>query len=272
MRIRVPEPFDWSAMLAYFRTRAIRGVESVDGESYARVVAAGETGGAESLRITRTPAGITAAGTSDRHRVRRLFGLDRDHGVAVEHLLVDPIIGPRLRAAPGLRVPGTWDLYETGVRAIVGQQVSVAGASTVTARLVARHGRPLGSPLGELTHAFPTSDVLASADLDAIGLTGGRITAIRSWATAVADGRVVLDGTVPLDELVTSVVALRGLGPWTAHYIALRAGYADAFPVADLGLQRATGLGERALAAVAESWRPHRALAAVHLWETLGPT
>ena len=164
-------------------------------------------------------------------------------------------------------MPGTWDPYETGVRAIVGQQVSVAGASTVTARVVARHGQPLPSPSGGLRHAFPRPEVLVDADLDGLGLTGARITAIRGWAAAVADGAVRLDGSVSLDELVESVVALRGLGPWTAHYVAVRTGYADAFPVADLGLQRAAGLDGRGLAAAAERWRPFRALAAVHLWE-----
>jgi 3-methyladenine DNA glycosylase/8-oxoguanine DNA glycosylase len=123
-------------------------------------------------------------------------------------------------------------------------------------------------PADGLTHAFPRPEVLAEANFDGIGLTGARIVAIRSWATAVADGSVRLDGAVSLDELVESIVALRGLGPWTAHYVALRTGYADAFPAADLGLQRAAGLDGRALAAVAERWRPYRALAAVHLWES----
>ena len=117
-----------------------------------------------------------------------------------------------------------------------------------------------------LTHRFPSSEVLATADLDGLGLTGSRITAIRGFAVAVAAGSIRLDGTVPYDELVASIVAGRGLGPWTANYLAIRIGHADAFPVTDLGLQRAAGLDARSLAAAAERWRPHRALAAVHLW------
>ena len=125
------------------------------------------------------------------------------------------MIGPRVRARPGLRVPGTWDPFETGVRAIVGQQVSVAGASTVTARIVARHGEPItGDPV--LTHRFPPAEVLADADLDGLGLTGARITAIRGFAAAVADGVDPARRLGVLEELVASVVAVRGLGPWTA--------------------------------------------------------
>lgn len=245
-------PFDLGAMLAYFAPRAIRGVEEVADGAYRRVVPGGRV--------------VTVAGPDGSAPVDRLLGLDVDHDAAVRALRRDPLIGPRLRSRPGLRVPGTWDPFETGVRAIVGQQVSVAGASTVTARIVARHGRPLAQPDGSLTHAFPPAAVLADADLDAIGLTGGRITAIRGWAAAVADGDVRFEAG--LDDFVDSVVAIRGLGPWTAHYLALRTGYADAFPVGDLGLQRAAGLDGKALGAAAERWRPYRALAAVHLWET----
>jgi AraC family transcriptional regulator of adaptative response / DNA-3-methyladenine glycosylase II len=264
--IRIPAgtDVDWPALLAYFATRAIRGVEAVAGGAYRRV---GRDG--REVVVRRAPRTVTAtAPPGERDRVRRLLGLDADHAGAVAHLATDPLVGPRVRSAPGLRVPGTWDPYETGIRAIVGQQVSVAGASTVTARVVARHGRPVAGLGAGLTHAFPGPEVLAGADLDGIGLTGGRITAIRSWAAAVAGGEVVLDGSVGLDELLESIVALRGLGPWTAHYVAIRAGYADAFPAADLGLQRAAGLDQRALTTAAEAWRPHRALAAVHLWQT----
>lgn len=258
-------PFDFTAMLAYFAPRAIRGVEEVTADAYRRVTPDGQVVVVDADAAAAAPtAGPPLAG------VARLLGLDADHAAAVSALRRDPVVGPRVRARPGLRVPGTWDPYETGVRAIVGQQVSVAGASTVTARIVARHGRPLAQPDGGggLTHAFPPAPVLADADLDGIGLTGARIVAIRGWAAAVADGAVRFDRVEPLDAFVDSVVAIRGLGPWTAHYLALRTGYADAFPVADLGLQRAAGLDGKALAVVAERWRPFRALAAVHLWET----
>jgi AraC family transcriptional regulator of adaptative response / DNA-3-methyladenine glycosylase II len=266
-RVAVDADFDWPAMLTYFASRAIRGVEAVGGDRYHRVT---PTGGLVTVR--RTPAAVEAAGGS-RPAVVRLLGLDGDHSRALEALRDDPLVGPRVRSRPGLRVPGTWDPFETGVRAIVGQQVSVAGAGTVAARLVARHGTPVATGADHgLTHAFPPPAVLSEADLDGLGLTGGRVTAIRSWSAAVAGGAVRLDGSPSLGDLVESIVALRGLGPWTAHYVALRVGYADAFPAEDLGLQRAAGLDRAALVAAAEAWRPYRALAAVHLWETPAPT
>ena len=266
IRIAVEGPFDWAAMLGYFAPRAIRGVEQVADDRYRRVTAEGQR-----LAVSwRANGAGLAASLDEQSRVQRLFGLDVDHAAALAALRRDPLVGVRVRSRSGLRVPGTWDPFETGVRAIVGQQVSVAGASTITARVVARHGAPLGGgdTADALTHAFPPAAVLAEADLDGLGLTGARIGAIRGWAAAVADGSVRLDGSVPLDELVESIVAVRGLGPWTAHYLALRTGYADAFPVADLGLQRTAGLDAKALASAAERWRPYRALAAVHLWET----
>jgi AraC family transcriptional regulator of adaptative response / DNA-3-methyladenine glycosylase II len=262
IHLSVDGPFDWPAMLAYFRPRAIRGVEAVDADAYRRVTRVGEelvvVGGERRLSASLGP----------RSSVARLCGLDGDHAAALHALRRDPVVGRRVRSRPGLRVPGTWDPYETGVRAIVGQQVSVAGASTVTARIVARHGRPADGVGSGLERSFPGPEVLADADLDGLGLTGGRITAIRGWAAAVASGDVRLDGDLALEDLVDAIVSIRGLGPWTAHYVAVRAGYADAFPVADLGLQRSAGLDAKALAAVAERWRPFRALAAVHLWET----
>jgi AraC family transcriptional regulator of adaptative response / DNA-3-methyladenine glycosylase II len=260
-------PFDWPAMLTYFRSRAIRGVEHVGHDRYRRT-----TGDGRVVDIGFGGRLVTArAEPEDRGIVARLLGLGADHATAVGALRRAPVVGVRVRSRPGLRVPGTWDPFETGVRAIVGQQVSVAGASTVTARVVARHGVPVVGGGDGLAAAFPAPSVLAGADLDGLGLTGARITAIRGWSTAVAAGDVALDRSVPLDEFVESVVAIRGLGPWTAHYLALRLGYPDAFPVADLGLQRAAGLDQRRLAAAAERWRPHRALAAVHLWETPAP-
>jgi AraC family transcriptional regulator of adaptative response / DNA-3-methyladenine glycosylase II len=268
IRVDPGGPFDWPAMLAYFRSRAIRGVEHVSDDRYRRT-----TPGGDVVDIGFDGRVVSArADRGDRSAVARLLGLGGEHGDALAALRRAPVVGARVRSRPGLRVPGTWDPFETGVRAIVGQQVSVAGASTVIARVVARHGAPVAAAGGGLAASFPPPAVLAIADLDGLGLTGARITAIRGWSAAVASGDVVLDRSVPLDEFVASVVAIRGLGPWTAHYLALRLGYPDAFPVADLGLQRAAGLEQRALAATAERWRPFRALAAVHLWETPSPS
>ena len=207
-------------------------------------------------------------------RVRRIFGLDADPRPASAALASDPIVGPLVRARPGSRVAGTWDPFEIGVRAIIGQQVSVAGAGTITARLVERHGVPVAGlrALG-LSALFPTPVVLADAELDGLGLTSARAAAVRGFSQAVYDGKLPLDRSVPLSELVEAVGAVDGLGPWTAQYLAVRLGEPDAFPAGDLGLRRAVGrITGRAiptrddLEALAERWRPWRAHAAMHLW------
>jgi AraC family transcriptional regulator, regulatory protein of adaptative response / DNA-3-methyladenine glycosylase II len=145
--------------------------------------------------------------------------------------------------------------------------VSVAGANTLARRLVERHGTPVPglSQIG-LTHAFPSAMTLAGADLDGLGLPRARQDAIRGFASAVAADEIRLDGSIGLEQLVASVTAIDGLGPWTGHYLALRMGEPDAFPATDLGLRRAVGGDARSLAALAEGWRPWRALAATHLW------
>jgi AraC family transcriptional regulator of adaptative response / DNA-3-methyladenine glycosylase II len=169
-----------------------------------------------------------------------------------------------------LRVPGAWDGFELAVRAILGQQVSVRGATTLAGRLVAKFGAPLAetSEAG-LTHLFPSAAVLASADVASIGLPRARAEAIRALARAVADGNLALDTGLELDALVERLCEIPGIGPWTAHYVAMRAcGETDAFPAGDLVLRRAYGgpAREAALLAASEAWRPWRAYAALQLW------
>jgi AraC family transcriptional regulator, regulatory protein of adaptative response / DNA-3-methyladenine glycosylase II len=282
LRLAFTGPLDWDALLAYLTARATPGVEVVDGRTYRRtIVVDGDpgvleltAGGADHLVLTaHLPHWDGLIHVVER--ARRIAALDAPVEEAARHLAADPLIGPIVRNHPGLRVPGAWDPFEIGVRAIVGQQVSVAGATTVTGRIVARHGRavPGLAPLG-LSHCFPAPADLAHADLDGLGLTTARQEAIRAFATAVHEGTVRLDGGETLSELVASVTALPGLGPWTAQYLALRLGRADAFPTGDLGLRRALerlapGSGAD-LGAVQQQWRPWRATAAVHLWHSDG--
>jgi AraC family transcriptional regulator of adaptative response / DNA-3-methyladenine glycosylase II len=195
-------------------------------------------------------------------RARRIANLDLDLDEPAAHLAADPVIGPLFSARPGLRPAGTWDPFEAGVRVILGQQVTIAAASTIAGRLVDRLGTPVQGlrKLG-LTHTFPAPTTVADADLDGLGLPRARQETIRSFARAVSEGAVRLDGSVGLDELIRSLTAIDGLGPWTAHTLALRLGERDAFPATDLGLRRA--LDEPS---VADRWRPWRALAATHLW------
>jgi AraC family transcriptional regulator of adaptative response / DNA-3-methyladenine glycosylase II len=284
LRLPFRPPLDWDTMLGYFRLRAIPGVEAVAAGTYRRTVMVdGDPGvievsrGGDDHLLLRAHLPHREALIHVAQRVRRSFGLDTDLEKAGPVLGGDPAVGPLVAARPGLRVPGTWDAFETGVRAIVGQQVTVAGASTITGRLIQRHGLPvLGLAPPELTHVFPAAATLAEADLDGVGLPGARIRAVRAFAEAVAGDRVRLDRSVGLDELVDSITALPGLGPWTAHYIALRLGEPDALPASDLGLRRALANGSSPavlpsadeLTLRAEAWRPWRALAAVHLWSS----
>lgn len=278
LRLPYRGPLAWDAMLAYVAARAIPHVEDVRDGVYRRTIVVDDepgvleiaVGGADHL-VLRAHLPYWDGLIHVVERARRIFGLDASVDEAVRHLSGDAVLGPLVAARPGLRVPGTWDPFELGVRAILGQQVSVSGATTLIGRLVERLGRPVPGlqPLG-LTHAFPMPKAVAAGDLSGLGLTGARADAVQAFAAAVAGGDVRLDRSVSLDELVSSLVAVRGVGPWTAHYIALRLGERDAFPAGDLGLRRslarvAPEVG-RPLDEVARSWSPWRATAAVHLW------
>lgn len=280
LRLPFQPPLDWNRMLDYFSARAIAGVEHVSADTYRRtIVIDGDPGvlelspGGPDHILLRAHLPHWEGLIHVVQRARRIFNLDADTEAATRHLVDDPIIGPLMRARPGLRVPGTWDPFETGVRAIVGQQVSVAGAGTITARIVEQHGTPVAGlqALG-LTHSFPSPSTLAAADLSGLGLTSPRKAAINAFARAVADRVIPLDRGSRLDRLIESVTAIPGLGPWTAHYLALRLGEPDAFPATDLGLRRSLShAAGRPVAApearqAADRWRPWRAHAAIQLW------
>jgi AraC family transcriptional regulator of adaptative response / DNA-3-methyladenine glycosylase II len=277
LRLAFSGELDWGALLAYFSARAIPGVEHVSGGVYRRTIV-----------VDGDPGVLELSGGGDDHlllvlhlphwedlihlagRARRIASLDLDPAEPAGHFAGDPVLAPLVAARPGLRTPGTWDPFETGVRAIVGQQVTIGAASTVTGRLVERLGTPVAGleELG-LGYTFPAPATVAGADLGGIGLPRARQEAIRAFAQAVADDAIRLDGSVSLDELTASIVSIQGLGPWTAHYLALRLGERDAFPSTDLGLRRALGArasSRSALTALAEPWRPWRALAATYLW------
>ena len=275
LRLPFHGPLDWDALVAYLAARAIPGVEHVSGNTYRRtIVVDGDPGALELSRggddhlVLRAHLPHWEELIHVVGRVRRIANLDLDLGEPAMHLAADATIGPLLSTRPGLRPPGTWDPFETGVRAIVGQQVSVAAANTLAGRLVERHGTPVPGlrQLG-LSHTFPSPQTLETADLTGLGLTGARAAAVQTFARAVAADAVRLDRSVSLERLVASLTALDGLGAWTAHYLALRLGEPDACPVTDLGLRRALSRHTAAaLGEVAERWRPWRALAATYLW------
>jgi AraC family transcriptional regulator of adaptative response / DNA-3-methyladenine glycosylase II len=271
LRLNFWGPLDWDALLSYLATRAIPGVESVTRGAYRRTVVIGEDAGV--LELLRGGEDHLVLVVHLPHweglvhlvaRARRIANLDFDVNEPAARLSDDAIIGHLLKARPGLRTPGTWDPFEAGVRAIIGQRITAAAANTIAGRLVARLGIPVPGlrQLG-LTHAFPSATVLAAADLGGLGLPRARQKAIHSFAHAVADDAVPLDGSVGLDELIASLTAIEGLGPWTANYLALRLGERDAFPATDLWLRRILG---GVPSRVTERWRPWRAIAATHLW------
>jgi AraC family transcriptional regulator of adaptative response / DNA-3-methyladenine glycosylase II len=288
LRLDYRPPYELGATLDFLRTRAIPGLEVVDSAGYSRVIApVAEEGSAEPgwLRVAAAPDGERALDLEVRgvppgrllplvESVRRMFDLDADPLTVGEALAGSDELRPLLRERPGLRLPGGWDGFETAVRAILGQQVSVGAGRRFAARLARRFGTHLETPLAPgLELAFPTPEALADADIGAIGLTRARAETVREMARAVLDGRVDFRAERTLEDFVARWCALPGVGPWTAHYVALRTlGHPDAFPAADLVLRRALAsepggaLSARDLRAAAEAWRPWRAYAVIHLW------
>jgi AraC family transcriptional regulator of adaptative response / DNA-3-methyladenine glycosylase II len=275
LRLPFAGPLDWEGLVAYLEARAIPGVEAIEDNIYRRtVLVEGDPGviemmpGGSGYLVLRAHLPHWEQLIHLVHRVRRIANLDLDLDEPLDALSGDAVIGPLVAAFPGRRPPGTWDPFETGVRAIIGQQVSVAAATTLTGRLVTRLGTPIpGLGAMGLTHSFPVPAVVVSADLDGLGLTAARQRAIRAFARAVLDGDVRLDRSAGLDDLVACITAIPGLGPWTAHYIALRLGEPDAFPAGDAGIRKALqGAGIGSGCSPDERWRPWRAVAATYLW------
>lgn len=286
LRLAYRPPLATAPLLNFLARRALPGVEEVRDDRYRRTVALGCSAGIVELEPVPDASHVLLRLRLDDlrdlglavQRCRRLLDLDVDPAAVADILCADPTLAPLVSARPGLRVPGSVDGWELAARAILGQQVSVAGARTLGGRLVAALGEPLARPDERLTHRFPRPEAVAGADLAGLGLPQGRAVALGALARAVADGEIVLDPGADRTETVRRLLALPGVGPWTASYVAMRAlGDPDAFPAGDLGLRRALerrGIGSnaRALSALVEAWRPWRAYAAMHLWESLNDT
>ncbi|HWU74883.1 MAG TPA: AlkA N-terminal domain-containing protein [Rhodanobacter sp.] len=284
LRLGYRPPYAFDALLAFLRTRALPGVEQVDEHSYARVFGpanapgwlrvSGWPGDGHALQLELhcpQPTQILGVVTT----LRRMFDLDANPQAITDMFRRDPVLGPLRRREPGLRLPGGWDGFEIAVRAVLGQQISVAAARTLATRIVQRWGEPVADiPVAGLERLFPTPSALADADLRAVGLTGIRAATVRGMAQALLDGRVDFRAEQSLEEFVARWVALPGIGAWTAHYMAMRAlSHPDAFPAADLILRRAANPGAKELSTgelsrVAEAWRPWRAYAVIHLWRS----
>jgi AraC family transcriptional regulator of adaptative response / DNA-3-methyladenine glycosylase II len=265
-------------MLDFLAPRATPGVEHVDDGLYRRTISVHGSEGhfTVSLDPSRDALLVHIDFPDPRslfyivERIRAMFDVNADWTSIVKTLRHDPALAAAVQKDPGLRVPGAWNGFELAVRAILGQQVTVKGATSLAGRIAGTLGKPYQGPQG-LTHLFPTPQALASARLTSLGLTGARAATIRSLAGAVVSGRIKFEGIVDSVDFLQRLCEVPGIGPWTAQYIAMRAlGEPDAFPSSDLGLLRALSLKtSRDLERRAEPWRPWRAYAAMYLWRTL---
>jgi AraC family transcriptional regulator of adaptative response / DNA-3-methyladenine glycosylase II len=286
LRLDYRAPYDWDRLLGFLRARAIPGVELVGEASYRRVVHLdGKVGeievtrarGRDALVLAVTPALLPVLMPLVM-RVRRMFDLDARPELIAAVFRKDRTLAPMIAKRPGLRVPGAIDPFEASVRALLGQQVSVAAATTLAGRFAAQLGSPYRAARDDdpaMRSRFPTAAEVVAAGAERIGKLGlprARALAIHTFAREVASGAIELDAACELDTFVGKLVELPGIGPWTAHYLAMRALHVpDAFPAADLGVQKALRrTGAAAAEARAEAWRPYRAYAVLHLWTSLG--
>jgi AraC family transcriptional regulator of adaptative response / DNA-3-methyladenine glycosylase II len=283
LRLAYRPPLPWATLLGFFAARAIPGVEEIVGDAYRRsfevegvqgIVTVRPLTGRDQLEA-RVEISEPVALIRIAERLRRLFDLGADPGAIEAPLRGDPRLAARLDAVAGVRVPGAFDGFELAVRAVLGQQVSVAAATQLAGRLAREYGAPLRAdpgPGSTLCRIFPGPRALQAVDARVAGLPRARAATIAALARAVERGELALDGSRDLDTSVRALVRLPGIGEWTAQVVAMRAlREPDAFPAGDLGLRRALGAAGRPatpaqLVAAAERWRPWRAYAAALLW------
>ncbi|MDQ6693888.1 MAG: DNA-3-methyladenine glycosylase 2 [Chloroflexota bacterium] len=269
-------PFDWSSLLQFLGARAINGVEEVQGNRYMRTVAVGASKGwiaveqSQSHNRLRVELSVSVAPALSQvlAQVKRLFDLAAEPNQIAAHL------GELAAAHPGLRVPGAFDGFELALRAILGQLVSVKAATTLTGRFAAAFGEPVSTPFEALSHISPTAGRVATLEVEEItqlGITRSKATAIIGIARAVTTGEIKLVPGTGAEEKIMRLKELPGIGEWTAQYIAMRAlSWPDAFPGTDLGIRKALGMMQpKAIEELAQSWRPWRSYAAMHLWKSL---
>ncbi|GAC1663853.1 MAG: AlkA N-terminal domain-containing protein [Steroidobacteraceae bacterium] len=277
-------PFAWLSLLEYLRLRAIPGVEMADATHYRRTVSIeahcgwiavslGEKVNALNVEISPSLAPVIGAVIV---RVKRLFDLGAVPDAVSALLSQEPLLSAAVRRIPGLRVAGAFDGFELAVRAILGQQISVKGATTLAGRWARGFGAPMATPYPELNCLSPTAQQMVAAtaeEIAALGIVSARARCLRVLASAVLERKVVLALAPNVEEQIEALMRLPGIGPWTAQYIAMRAlHWPDAFPSGDLMLMRAANTSQRQLQERAERWRPWRAYAAHYLWQSSGVT
>lgn len=283
LRLEAHPPFPGETVLHFLRGRAIPGVEDVTDTHYRRWVAVGEASGWVHAELDTTRPGIVVKldvalvphVTEIVGRLRSLFDLDARPDVIDEHLGRDPALAKHVARVPGMRVPGAFDAWELAVRAILGQQVSVRGATTVSGRLVQLFGAQVKGAPG--TWTFPTARVMARAPVDQvckIGIPGARGATIVALAESVERGAIDLSTSTDIERTVAALQEVRGIGEWTAHYVAMRALRApDMFLSSDLAAKKALGVTRpKDAEKLSARWRPWRAYALMHLWHSLSQT
>ena len=284
VRLAAREPFLHAPLWSFLGTRAVPGCEAVgvDDGAYRRSLRLAKGAGVVTMRVSADGNVMCTLALDDVsdvqaavQRTRRLLDLDADPIRIDEHLAADPVLASLVRTRPGLRAPGHPDGTELLVRAVLGQQVSVAGARTLATRLVAAHGEPLANPVGDVTHLFPSAITIAGLSPSDFSMPAARARALIGACSALADGTIVLDAGSDRAQVANALQAIPGIGPWTAGYVAMRAlGDPDVFLPTDIGVRNALvamGLdgSPKSALRLAESWRPWRSYALHHLWASL---
>jgi AraC family transcriptional regulator, regulatory protein of adaptative response / DNA-3-methyladenine glycosylase II len=273
-------PFDWHTLIRFLKVRTTPGVEVIEDDCYRRTIEINGQAGEIEVRPEPDEPLLRVRVTLPSYeqlmlvveRVRRIFDLGADPLQITNHLAQDSRLGEMLQARPGLRVPGVWDAFELAVRAVLGQQLTFVDSKPLIARLVRTFGRPIKTTVLRLTHLFPRPEILAAANFSSIGMPPARAETLRALARATCEGKLNAAASKSLDEVISRLCAIPGMGRRRANYIAMRAfGEPDAFPSSDLGLRRVLTSGrtppsEDEFLNLAEHWRPWRAYAAIYLW------
>ncbi len=279
-------PYDWPGILAFLKARELKGVEWVTDFFYARTVQLGKTKGW--IRVTQAEQqnalwlefthSLTAVLPALLNRIRDLFDLNARPDVIAKQLGKDRLLCPSIKANPGLRLPGAFNGFEMGLRAILGQQVTVKAATTIAGRLTLAFGEPIETPYPELNRLTPSAACMAKADVADIaklGIVSARAKSLIALAQAQVTGQLSLDSGThhDPDEVITRLAELPGIGQWTAHYIAMRAlRWPDAFPKEDIVVgNKLGGITAKQAEAMSQAWRPWRSYAVLHIWNAPKP-
>lgn len=276
-------PYDWTGTLEFLKGRSIQDVEIVTADSYARTVGIGRHAG--EIRVTHLPAlhslqvefsdSLGKVLPELKQRLVNLFDLEAEPGKINPHLKEHDTLAGSVIQNPGLRVPGAFDGFEMAVRSILGQQITVKAATTLSSRFALAFGKKIRTPLSPgLCRITPPPEKIATlneGDIAQLGIISARARSIIHIARAFCSGQVKLEPGMDPEETITGLIKLPGIGPWTAHYLVMRGlNYRDAFPKEDIALQKALGgITAKQADLLSQPWRPYRSYAVLHLWRML---